>query len=147
MSPKVRGSDKALGCSLFRPSGEEPLALVSGILKRSGVKVGKVSKETNRITGRIGSLLDPYSCKVTAKIFNQREVSLVELECQGGWGRPGERVLSTYMKLLCRNFDDAGPADVERAIDWKSGNSNGRGAHRSRTEAVTLIKKIEAEIK
>jgi hypothetical protein len=142
-----RGVNKVLGCSLFRTGEEEPMTVVSEILRRSGVKVGKVDKKSNQITGRIGSFFDPYACKVTAHIFNQKSISLIELVCEGAWGRPGEKVLSDYLKILCRNFNDLSLSDIENTIDWGWSGSKGEGSHKARTQAVALIKNIEAEMK
>ena len=142
-----RGANKVLGCSLFRTGEEEPVTVVSEILRRSGVKVGKVDKKISRITGRIGSFFDPYTCKVTAHIFNQKSISLIELVCEGAWGRPGEKVLSDYLKILCRNFNDLSLSDGENTIDWGWSDSKGKGSHKARTQAVALIKNIEDEMR
>jgi hypothetical protein len=142
-----RGVNKVLGCSLFRTGEEEPMSVVSEILRRSGVKVGKVDRKISQITGRIGSFFDPYTCKVTAHIFNQKSINLIELVCEGAWGRPGEKVLSDYLKILCHNFDDLSLEDIERSIDWERSDSKGKGSHKARTQAVALIKNIEDEMR
>jgi len=147
MPANERGVNKVLGCSLFRTGDEEPMTVVSEILRRSGVKVGKVDRKINQITGRIGSFFDPYACKVTAHIYNQKSMSLVELVCGGTWGRPGEKVLSTYIKILCHNFDDLSLDDIERSIDWERSDLEGMESRRARTQAVALIKNIEAEMR
>lgn len=142
-----RETNKVLGCSLFKTGDEEPMTIVSEILKRSGVKIGKINKKINQITGKIGSFLDPYACKVTARIYNQKAISLIELVCEGTWGRPGKKVLSTYLKILRHNFDDLSLDDVERSIDWERSDSKGKESRRARTQAVALIKNIEAEMR
>jgi len=136
-----------LGCSLFRTGDEDPTVVISEILRRSGVKVGKVDKKANQITGRIGSFLDKNACKVTVNVYNQRSMSLIELVCEGAWGRPGPKVLSAYLKILCDNFDDLSLDDIERSIDWERSEPGGKGSHRSRTQAVALIRNIEAEMR
>jgi len=142
-----RRVNKVLGCSLFRTGGEEPMTVVSEILRRSGVKVGKVNRKIKQITGKIGSFLDPYACRVTARIYNQKSMSLVELVCEGAWRRPGEKVLSTFIKILCHNFDDLSLDDIERSIDWERSDLKGLESRRARTQAVALIKNIEAEMR
>jgi len=139
--------NKVLGCSLFRTGGEEPMTVVSEILKRSGVRVVKLDRRGSLVTGKIGSFFDPCGCKVTAHVYNQKSMSLIELVCEGTWGRPGEKVLSAYLKILCHNLEDLSLDDIERSIDWEWSDSKGKDSRRARTQAVALIKNIEAELR
>jgi len=132
---------------LFRTADEDPITLVSEILRRSGVKIGKINMKKHQIMGKIGSLFDPEACKVTARVFNQKSVSLVEIVCEGAWGKPGKKVLSTYLDILCHNFDDLSQDDIVKSIDWERRDSEGKEPRRVRTQAVALIRNIEAEMR
>lgn len=142
---KEENLKKAEGCSLFWTGDKEPVSLVSEILRRSGVKIGKIDKKNRQIFGRIGSRLESHSCKVTARIYNQKEMSLVSLMCEGSWRRPGTRVLCDYVDVLCKNFDDVSLSDVVNSIDWES-HSDGKSGHRITTDAVALLRDMEAEL-
>ena len=142
-----RDANRVQGCSLFRSGEREPLAVVTEILRRSGVRIGKIDKGKEEVTGRIGSILGAHACTVTAHLYNQQSVSLVELVCEGGWRRPGRKVLKSYLEVLRQNLDEISSADIEKAIDWGRSSSNGKGGHRVRTEAVTLIRNIEEELR
>ncbi len=142
---REKNLNKAEGCSLLWTGDQEPFSLVSEMLRRSGVKIGKIDRQNCQIVGRIGSRLESHSCRVTARIYNQKEVSLVSLMCEGSWRRPGTRVLCAYVDILCKNFDDVTLADVVDSIDWES-HSDGKSGHRITTDAVALLRDMEAEL-
>ncbi len=146
MTPaKHRNSNRVLGCSLLRTGDEEPLAMVSRILTRSGVRIGKVDRKTNLISGRIGSILDGHSCKVKVRVFSQKDVSLIELVCEGAWRRPGAHALAGYVDVLRSNFDDISLAEIQQTVPWNPTEKEGKRGRRIRTEAVNLLNSMEAE--
>ena len=145
-SRKGRNGNKVESCSLVRTGGREPVKVVSEILRRSGVRIGRVDKTTSQITGRIGSLVDPYYCKVAVRVYNQRELSLVELVCEGSWRGPGAQVLSTYVEILSRNFDDTLTSETCTVSDLEADISKEDHSYRGSRGAVVLLRDIEAEL-
>jgi len=143
---KDQSSRRILGCSLLRTGGEEPLEAVARILRRSGVKIGKVDRRINLISGRIGSIFDRHSCKVKARVFSQRDVSLIELVCETAWRRPGTLALVGYVEVLRSNFDNISLAQTEQTMQWEQTVKEGKKAKRIRTEAVNLLNSMEAEM-
>jgi hypothetical protein len=74
MNPNVRqDGGRITACGLLRTGNPRSLALVSDILRRSGVRIGSVNEVKNRIMGRIGSRGEPYSCKLDVHLYDHKE--------------------------------------------------------------------------
>ena len=104
-------------CSILREGRLLPLDSVSDVLRMSGVKITKVDKRSNRVTGRIGSRKEPFTCRVDARIYSHGGLSLVEISCRDSMKRPGVPTLTSYVEALTRNLEGSSPQPVEGSVN------------------------------
>jgi len=83
----------------------------------SGVKITRVDKRSNRVTGRIGSRKEPFTCRVDARIYSHGGLSLVEVSCRDSLRRPGLPTLTSYVEALARNLEGSSPEPVEGSVN------------------------------
>ena len=115
-----RRGNRAEACGLLRGDRFRPLDLVSEILRMSGVRITKVDKRSNKVSGRIGSWKEPFKCRVDARIYSHGGLSLVELSCRDSLKRPRLPTLMSYVEALTRNLEGPSSQRVEDAIDRAS---------------------------
>jgi hypothetical protein len=115
-----RRGNRVEACSILREGRFRPLDLVSDILRMSGVKITRVDKRSNRVTGRIGSRKEPFTCRVDARIYSHGGLSLVEISCGDSLKRPGVPTLTSYVEALTRNLEGSSPQLIESAVNRTS---------------------------
>ncbi len=140
----VVGDKKVEACTLVFNGTRRPLSLVAQVLRRSGVHLGKIDEERYVIRGRVGSWASSHGFKLTVRIYPRRDMSLVELSCRGSWKGPGHSFLCCCLDALKRNLEGSMPVNVNDLIDWKSESFDAKHNAQISTDAVALLRRMEA---
>ena len=144
MIPGRREDEKKVeACSIIETGERKPLALVAGVLRRSGVRLGRIDEDRHMIHGSVGSWPDRHACKVMVRIYPHRGMSLVEMTCRGSRRRPGYEFLCSCLDALKRNLEDSMPVDPNGSIDWEIEQFGAKRNLMTRTDAVDLLRKME----
>lgn len=112
-----RRGKRVEACTLLREGRSRPLDLVLNVLRMSGVRITKVNERSNRVTGRIGSRMEPFACRVDARIYSYGGLSLVEISCGDNLKHPRVPTLMSYVEALTRNLERSSPQPVEGAVN------------------------------
>ena len=112
-----RRGNRVEACSILREGRFRPLDLVSDVLRMSGVKITKIDERSSRVTGRIGSWKEPFTCRVDAHVYSHGGLSLAEISCRDTLKRPGVPTLTSYVEALTRNLEGSSQQPVEGAVN------------------------------
>jgi len=132
MTRILRGPRRVRGCSVCWIGKDEPLSLVSHVLKRSGVRIERVKEDDSSIIGSIAPRKERHSCSVSVRLYPHGCISLVETVCVGSWRGPGSEVLSAYVETLNRNIEETLPVDVATIINLSSFGRDGNVGGKTR---------------